>query len=169
MYFLYFYRLVFTQRAVLPHGIRQRGGFYAAEHDEHGHDDAADEREGLRGHRAAGRDLSRSAARHQNRRDERHGTDDVDEVDDDGQRLGPVAAVEEVRRGGEVLLLVDQPYLGHREVADDREHGVDAHLREKVSQSVAVIRARACKEHPDAHARGDIGHDHDRPFEAAAL
>ena len=68
-----------------------------------------------------------------------------------------------------MLLLVDQPYLGHREVADDREHGVDAHLREEVAQSVAVIRARACEKYPDAHAGGDIGHDHDRPLEPAAL
>ena len=81
----------------------------------------------------------------------------------------PVPAEEEIRRGGEVLLLVDQPYLGHCKVADDWEHGVDAHLREEVAQSVAVICARACEKYPDAHAGGDIGHDHDRPLEPAAL
>jgi len=151
------------------YSIRQCGGFYAAEHDEYRHDNAANERKRLRGYRAAGRDLSRTAACHQHRRNERHGADDVNKVDDNGQRLGLVAAEEEIRRGGEVLLLVDQPYLGHREVADDREHGVDTHLREEVAQSVAVIRARACEKYPDAHAGGDIGHDHDRPLEPATL
>ena len=113
--------------------------------------------------------VSCTSAGYQYRRDKRHGADNVNNVDDNGQRLGLVAAEEEIRRGGEVLLLVDQPYLGHREVADDREHGVDAHFREEVAQSVAVIRARACKEHPYTHARGDVRHDHDRPLEPAAL
>lgn len=151
------------------YSIRQCGGFYAAEHDEYRHDNAANERKRLRGYRAAGGYLSCTSAGYQYRRDKRHGADNVNNVDDNGQRLGLVAAEEEIRRGGEVLLLVDQPYLGHREVADDREHGVDAHFREEVAQSVAVIRARACKEHPYTHARGDVRHDHDRPLEPAAL
>ena len=40
---------------------------------------------------------------------------------------------------------------------------------EIIDQSVAVIRARTCEKYPDAHAGGDIGHDHDRPLEPAAL
>ena len=151
------------------YSIRQCGGFYTAEHDEYRHDNAANERKRLRGYRAAGGHLSRASTGYQYRRDKRHGADNVNHVDDNGQRLGLVAAEEEIRRSGEVLLLVDQPYLGHCKVADDREHGVDAHLREEVAQSVAVICTRACEKYPDAHARGDIGHDHDRPLEPAAL
>ena len=47
------------------YSIRQCGGFYAAEHDEYRHDNAANERKRLRGYRAAGGYLSRTAAGYQ--------------------------------------------------------------------------------------------------------
>ena len=68
-----------------------------------------------------------------------------------------------------MLLLVYNPDLGHCEVANDGEHGEDAHLRKEVTQAVAIISAGACEEHPHAHARSDVGHDQNGPLKLTGI